>query len=101
MLSKHVRSHKQAYMAARHSLLNDTILCCRNIFCGIKDLLRRCNVIVCTRQQISGASDIVEIELPAQTNEFAFGKANAARSPTSSMLTSRCSGVRARARDDF
>src|SRR5665811_478124 len=75
MFSKRVRSHEQPYMAARHSLLNDMILCCPNIFCGIKDLLRRRNVVVCTRQQIGGASDIVEIELPAEAHEFAFGKA--------------------------
>src|SRR5665811_309150 len=74
MFSKRVRSHKQPDMAARYNLLNDTILCCPNIFCGIKDLLRCCNVIVCTRQQIDGASDIVEIELPTQTHEFALGE---------------------------
>src|ERR1039458_4218662 len=74
MISQRVCSHKQADMAARYSLLNDTVLCCANIFCGIKDLLRRCNVIVCTRQQIGGTSDIVEIELPTQTHEFALGK---------------------------
>ena len=75
MFSKRVRPHEQPYMAARHSLLNDMILCCPNIFCGIKDLLRRRNVVVFTCQQIGGAGDVVEIEPPAEAYEFAFGKA--------------------------
>src|SRR5664280_760040 len=75
MISQRIRTHEQPDMAARYGLLNDTVLCCTNIFCGIKNLLRRCNVIVCTRQQIGGTSDIVEIELAAEPHEFALGKA--------------------------
>src|ERR1019366_3619548 len=74
VISQRVRSHEQPDMAARHGLLNDTILCSPDIFCGIKDLFRCRDVVVCTRQQIGGASDIVEIELPAEAHEFAFGK---------------------------
>src|ERR1035437_1433899 len=40
MFSQRVRTHKQADMAARHGLLNDTRLCCPNIFCSIKDLFQ-------------------------------------------------------------
>src|SRR5664279_4957150 len=61
-------------MAARYGLLHNSILWCPKIFGGIKDLLRCRDVIVCTRQQISGASNIVEIKLSAQPDEFALGK---------------------------
>ena len=74
VISQRVRSHEQPDMAARHGLLNDTVLCGPDIFCGIKDLLRCRDVVVCARQQIGGASDIVQIELPAETDELALGK---------------------------
>src|SRR5450830_1217457 len=74
MLFQGARSHEQPDMAARHRLLNDAVLWRSEIFGGIKDLLRRRDVIVCTRQQIGGTSNIVEIKLPAQPDEFDLGK---------------------------
>src|SRR5665647_240476 len=75
MFPERTRSHEQPDMATRHGLSNDAVFWCSYVLRGIKDLLRRRNVVVCTRQQIGGASDIVEIELPAEAHEFALGKA--------------------------
>jgi len=66
VISQRACSHEQAYMAARYGFLDDTVLCGADIFRGIEDLLRCRDVIVCARQQIGGASDIVQIELPAE-----------------------------------
>ena len=62
-------------MAARYGLLNDTVLCRPDIFRGIEDLFRCRDVVVCARQQIGGTSDIVQIELAAEADEFALGNA--------------------------
>lgn len=75
MISQRIRPHEQPDMAARHNLLNDTVLRRADKFGGIEDLLRRCNVIICACQQIGGASNIAEIELAAEADEFAPGKA--------------------------
>ena len=61
-------------MAPRYGLLHNVSLRRSEIFCGIQDLLGCRDVVVCTRQQIGGASDVVEIELPSQPDEFALGK---------------------------
>ena len=75
MISQRIRSHEQPDMAARYGLLNDTVLCSPYIFCRIKDLFWRRDVIVRARQQIGGAGDIVQIELAAEAHEFALRKA--------------------------
>src|SRR5487761_2092264 len=75
MISQRIRPHEQPDMAARHDLLNDTVLRRADKFGGIEDLLRRRNVVVRASEQISGAGDVVEIELAAEADEFAPGKA--------------------------
>jgi hypothetical protein len=40
------------------------------VFSGIKALLGRRDVIVCARQQIGGASDIVKIKPPTKPDEL-------------------------------
>ena len=67
-------AHPRTVGYDRHNLLNDAILRRPEIFGGIKDLFGGRNVIVCAGQQIGGASDIVEIKLPAQADERALGK---------------------------
>src|SRR5450631_421029 len=74
MIFQRAGSHEQPDMAPRHGLLHDPVLCSSDVLCGIKDLLHCCNVIVGPRQQVDGALDIVQIELAAETDEFAFGK---------------------------
>jgi hypothetical protein len=75
MIPQRVRSHEQPDMAAWYGLLNDTILGGPDIFRSSKDLFRRRDVVFCARQQIGGTSDIVQIELPTEADEFAPGKA--------------------------
>ena len=53
-------------MTAGHNLLNDTVLRGADILGGIENLLRCRNVIVGACQQIGGASDVAEIELPPE-----------------------------------
>ena len=74
ILFQDTSSHKKPDMAARYGLLHDFTFRRSEIFGGIKDLLSCRDVITRARQQIRGASDIVEIKSSAQPDEFALGK---------------------------
>ena len=75
MLLQRARAHEQADMAARHGLLHDAVLRRAEIFRGVKDLLRRRDVVVCAGQQIGRAGDVVQIELAAQPDESRLWRA--------------------------
>ena len=75
MLLKCARPHEQADMAAGHGFLTDAVLRCPEILRRVKDLFGRCDIVGSARQQIGRASDVMQIEFAAETDELALRRA--------------------------
>jgi len=61
-------------MAARYRLLHDAVPRRAQIFCGIQDLLRRCDIVTSPREEIGWACYVTQAKLTAQTDKLALSK---------------------------